>query len=108
MLMHGAGATPIDTTPYERPNVLTEGQRRVDFVVNGQWRGVEEISFRRAGDGRVRPCYDRAMLQRAGVDLARSERGQDRDAPPEPMPDGLLCEPISRHVPGAELSFDQG
>lgn len=107
MLMHGAGATPIDTTPYERPNVLTEGQRRVDFVVNGQWRGVEEISFRRAGDGRVRPCYDRAMLQRAGVDLARSERGQDRDAPPEPMPDGLLCEPISRHVPGAELSFDQ-
>ncbi|AZQ51082.1 fimbria/pilus outer membrane usher protein [Burkholderia cenocepacia] len=107
MLMHGAGATPIDTTPYARPNVLTEGQRRVDFFVNGQWRGVEEIAFRRAGDGRVRPCYDRATLQRSGVDLARSERGQDRDAPPEPMPDGLLCEPISRYVPGAEFSFDQ-
>ncbi len=107
MLMHGSGATPIDTTPYERQNVLTEGQRRVDIVVNGQWRGVEEVSFRRAGDGRVRPCYDRAMLQRSGVDLARSERGQDRDAPPDPLPDGLTCEPVSRYVPGAELSFDQ-
>lgn len=107
MLMHGSGATPIDTTPYERANVLTEGQRRVDLVVNGQWRGVEDVAFRRAGDGRVRPCYDRAMLQRSGVDLARSARGQDRDAPPEPMPDGLVCEPIARYVPGAELSFDQ-
>ncbi|WP_431822262.1 fimbria/pilus outer membrane usher protein [Burkholderia sp. F1] len=107
MLMHGSGTTPIDTTPYERPNVLTEGRRRVDFVVNGQWRGVEDISFQRAGDGRVRPCYDRAMLQRSGVDLARSARGQDRDAQPEPMPDGLLCEPIARYVPGAEFSFDQ-
>lgn len=107
MLMHGSGATPIDTTPYERPNVLTEGQRRVDIVVNGQWRGVEEVAFRRAGDGRVRPCYDRAMLQRAGVDLARSARGQDRDAPPDPLPDASTCEPIARYVPGAELSFDQ-
>ncbi len=109
MLMRGADSAPIDTRPFERSNTVAPGTHRVDFVVNGQWRGVEEVTFRLAGDdgAGARPCYDRALLQRAGVDLDRSERGQDPDAAPNPMPDGLICDAPSRFVPGAEFSFDQ-
>ncbi|WP_232428864.1 fimbria/pilus outer membrane usher protein [Burkholderia ubonensis] len=107
MLMHGPGTTPIDTTPFERPNGVVPGRYRVDLVVNGQWRGVEDVTFGPGEGGDVRPCYDRAMLQRAGVDLDRSARGQDSSAPSNPMPDGVICEPPSRYVPGAEFSFDQ-
>ncbi|WP_338639417.1 fimbria/pilus outer membrane usher protein [Burkholderia pyrrocinia] len=106
MLMRGPGSEPIDTTPFERPDGVVPGQHRADLIVNGQWRGVEDITFRRDERGDVRPCYDRLLLQRAGVDLDRSERGQDGSQPPNPMPDGLFCDAPSRYVPGAVLSFD--
>ncbi len=106
MLMHGLGGERIDTTPFERPNAVMPGLRRADLIVNGQWRGVEEITFRRGARGDVLPCYDRLLLQRAGVDLDRSARGQDADQPSNPMPDGTICDALSRYIPGAALSFD--
>ncbi|MGR3907643.1 fimbria/pilus outer membrane usher protein [Burkholderia sp. SR8] len=106
MLMVGPGGAPIDTTPFERPNGVASGLHRADLIVNGQWRGIEDITFRRNAHGDVAPCYERALLQRVGVDLDRSERGQDASQPPNPMPDGPICEPLSRYVPGAQLSFD--
>ncbi|KVH63169.1 usher protein [Burkholderia sp. MSMB1072] len=106
MLMHGAGSEPIDTTPFARPNAVVPGMHRVDLIVNGQWRGVEDIMFRHDVRGDVLPCYDRALLQRAGIDLDRSARGQDGSQPPNPMPDGPICDALSRYVPGGALSFD--
>lgn len=107
LLMSGPGNAPLDTSMFSRPNVVMPGEYRVDLIVNGQWRGVENITFRRADDGSVLPCYDRALLQRAGVDLARSERGQERDSPSEPLPDGQVCAHPARYVPGAAFAFDQ-
>ncbi|WP_241022707.1 fimbria/pilus outer membrane usher protein [Burkholderia sp. Se-20373] len=106
MLMHGPDSGPVDTTPFERPNAVVPGQHRADLIVNGQWRGVEEITFRHDAHDDVRPCYDRLLLQRAGVDLERSARGQDGSQPPNPLPDGLICDTPARYVPGAALSFD--
>ncbi|WP_321860960.1 fimbria/pilus outer membrane usher protein [Burkholderia cenocepacia] len=106
MLMHGAGSEPIDTTPFARPNAVVPGLHRADLIVNGQWRGVEDILFRHDARGDVLPCYDRALLQRAGIDLDRSARGQDGSQPLNPMPDGPICDALSRYVPGATLSFD--
>ncbi|MGC2948071.1 fimbria/pilus outer membrane usher protein [Burkholderia ambifaria] len=106
MLMHGPDSEPIDTTPFERPNAVAPGVHRADLIVNGQWRGVEDITFRRDARGDVLPCYDRTLLQRAGVDLDRSARGQDGSQLPNPMPDGPICDAPSRYVPGAALSFD--
>ncbi|WP_406806108.1 fimbria/pilus outer membrane usher protein [Burkholderia semiarida] len=106
MLMHGPDSEPIDTTPFERPNTVPAGVHRVDLIVNGLWRGVEDITFRPDARGDVMPCYDKALLQRVGVDLDRSARGQDGDQPPNPMPDGTICDALSRYVPGAALSFD--
>ncbi|WP_431272882.1 fimbria/pilus outer membrane usher protein [Burkholderia contaminans] len=106
MLMHGPDSGAIDTTPFERPNAVVPGQHRADLIVNGQWRGVEQITFRHDAHDDVRPCYDRLLLQRAGVDLERSARGQDGSQPPNPLPDGLICDTPSRYVPGAALSFD--
>ncbi|VWL95355.1 fimbria/pilus outer membrane usher protein [Burkholderia lata] len=106
MLMHGPRSEPIDTTPFERPNAVEPGLHRVELIVNGQWRGMEDITFHRDARDDVLPCYDRLLLQRAGVDLDRSARGQDGSQPPNPVPEGLICEAISRYVPGAALSFD--
>ncbi|VWD31547.1 fimbrial protein [Burkholderia contaminans] len=106
MLMHGPDSEPIDTTPFERPNAVVPGLHRVDLIVNGQWRGVEDVTFRHDARGDVLPCYDRMLLQRAGVDLDRSARGQDGSQPPNPMPDGPICDALSRYVPGGALSFD--
>ncbi|AOJ31474.1 fimbria/pilus outer membrane usher protein [Burkholderia metallica] len=106
MLMHGPDSEPIDTTPFGRPNAVAPGVHRADLIVNGQWRGVEDITFRHDVRGDVLPCYDRTLLQRAGVDLDRSARGQDASQPPNPMPDGPICDAPSRYVPGAALSFD--
>ncbi|MDR0243159.1 MAG: fimbrial biogenesis outer membrane usher protein [Burkholderia sp.] len=106
MLMHGPDSAPIDTTPFERPNGVVPGVHRVDLIVNGQWRGVEDITFRPDASGEVRPCYDRALMQRVGVDLDRSARGQDGTTLHDPMPDGSMCESPSRYVPAAEFSFD--
>lgn len=107
MLMVGSGSEPIDTAPFERPNAVVPGLHRADLIVNGQWRGAEDITFRRDERGDVLPCYDRRLLQRAGVDLDRSARGQDGSQPPNPIPDGLICDAaLSQYVPGAGLSFD--
>lgn len=107
MMMYGADSTPIDTKPFEKANVVTPGRYRIDIVVNGQWRGIEEVTFERVdGSESALPCYDRALLQRVGIDLERSARGQGDDATPNPMPDGLVCDPLVRYVPGGEMSFD--
>ncbi|AKM41100.1 usher protein [Burkholderia contaminans] len=106
MLMHGAGSEPIDTTPFAHPNAVVPGLHRADLIVNGQWRGVEDITFRPDERGDVLPCYDRTLLQRAGIDLERSARGQDGSEPSNPMPEGKICDALSRYVPGGALSFD--
>ncbi|TCW71733.1 usher protein [Burkholderia sp. SRS-25] len=106
MLMHGAGSEPIDTTPFAHPNAVVPGLHRADLIVNGQWRGVEDITFRPDERGDVLPCYDRTLLQRAGIDLERSARGQDGSEPSNPMPEGTICDALSRYVPGGALSFD--
>ncbi|WP_325090019.1 FimD/PapC N-terminal domain-containing protein, partial [Burkholderia contaminans] len=106
MLMHGAGSEPIDTTPFAHPNAVVPGLHRADLIVNGQWRGVEDIMFRPDARGDVLPCYDRTLLQRAGIDLERSARGQDGSEPSNPMPEGTICDALSRYVPGGALSFD--
>ncbi len=108
MLAQGPEGLTIDTSRFERPDIVAPGRYRVELHVNGNWRGTEDMEFRQvAGKESAQACYDRDLLVRAGVDLARSARGQDPDRPPNPLPEGLVCDDIGRYVPGAELKFDQ-
>ena len=108
MLAQGAEGMTIDTSRFERLDIVTPGKYRVELHVNGQWRGTEDIEFRQvAGRESAQACYDRDLLTRAGVDLRKSARGQDPARPPNPMPEGPVCVDIGNYVPGAELKFDQ-
>ncbi len=107
MLSLGAGGRAIDTSRFERGNVIEPGRYRLDLLVNNQWRGVEDVELRREpGQDSAVLCYDRRLLERAGIDLARSARGQDGVSGGVPLPEGLACEPLARHVPGATSRLD--
>ncbi|MFJ1257782.1 fimbria/pilus outer membrane usher protein [Cupriavidus sp. CuC1] len=108
MLAQGADGITIDTSRFERPDLVEPGKYRVELHVNGHWRGTEDIEFQQvAGRESAQACYDRDLLIRAGVDLNKSARGQDPGRPPNPMPQGLVCADIGQYIPGAELKFDQ-
>lgn len=106
MLSLGAGGS-IDTSRFERGNIVEPGRYRLDLQVNRQWRGVEDVELRRQpGQDSAVFCYDRRLLERAGIDLARSVRGQDGVSGGAPLPEGRVCDPLERYVPGAGVRLD--
>ncbi|WP_420994768.1 fimbria/pilus outer membrane usher protein [Cupriavidus sp. 30B13] len=108
MLVQGVDGIAIDTSRFERPDIVAPGRYRAELLVNGQWRGTEDIEFRQVpGKESAQPCYSRELLTRAGVDLGKAARGQDLQRAPNPLPEGAVCDEISRYIPGAELSYDQ-
>jgi len=105
-LMQGSDGQQIDTTRFARGNPVEPGVHRLDLMVNGQWRGLEDVEFRRAdAQEEAIPCFSRALLARAGVDLDKAARGQDQRGD-NPMPEGTVCAPLARYVPGAEVRLD--
>lgn len=105
-LMLGPGGHSVDTTRFARGNPVDPGEHRLDLIVNGQWRGVEDVEFRLvAGEADAQPCFSRALLARGGVDLDKAARGQDNRAD-NPMPEGAVCAPLDRYVPGAKDRVD--
>ncbi|OLF55644.1 fimbria/pilus outer membrane usher protein [Pseudomonas chlororaphis] len=102
MLFQGEGAN-IDTSRFERQGFLIPGRYRIDLLVNGQWRTTEEIELRDShGPQGGQPCYDRALLLRAGIDLDKASA----DPKAEAMPDGFYCGPLSRYIPGVSAKVD--
>lgn len=109
-LVQGSDGQQIDTARFARGNPVEPGKHRLDLMVNGQWRGLEDVEFRRASDraeAEPVPCFSRELLARAGVDLDKAARGQDQLGNTQ-MPEGLVCAPLSDYVPGAEVRLDQG
>ena len=106
MMIQGAAGMTIDLSRFEQGNLPLAGKYRFDLLMNGQWRGIEEIEFRTtADDADAVPCFERSLLVRIGIDLDKSARGQDNEGS-NPMPEGLVCEPLKRYVPGAEVKVD--
>ncbi len=107
MLALGPGGRSIDTSRFERGDVIEPGRYRLDLLLNSQWRGVEEVELRRQpGRESAVFCYDRRLLERAGIDLGKSVRGQDGSSARDPVPEGLVCDPLERYVPGARVKLD--
>ncbi|HBP5512592.1 TPA: fimbrial biogenesis outer membrane usher protein, partial [Pseudomonas aeruginosa] len=107
MLALGPGGRSIDTSRFERGDVIEPGRYRLDLLLNSRWRGVEEVELRRQpGRESAVFCYDRGLLERAGIDLEKSARGQDRSSARDPLPEGLHCDPLERYVPGARVKLD--
>ena len=77
--LRGDGGTAVDTSRFTRGNAVTPGTYSVDLIVNGMRLAREDIRFA-APDGKLgsKPCFSRALLQRAGVDLAKADAAAGR------------------------------
>ena len=99
------GGTQIDFSRFGKGNVPLAGRYRVELFVNESWLGRAEVTLRQAGaeSADVQPCFDRALLERIGVDLDKlvAEAGARLDG-------GGACVPLSELVTDATAVFDNG
>src|ERR1700722_18284338 len=102
MYLRGEGGTAVDTSRFTRGNAVTPGTYSVDLIVNGMRLAREDIRFA-TPDGKLgsKPCFSRALLQRAGVDLAKADAAAGRSAAM-----AETCDEIGTLIPGATVDFD--
>lgn len=101
MLVQGSSVDGIDTSRFEKANLISAGHYRLDMLVNGNWQGVQNIELRNIpGQQNAHLCYDRALLERMGIDLVRSVTVRSL------LPEGLVCENLADYVPGASVKVD--
>jgi outer membrane usher protein len=63
----------IDISRFGKGNLALPGDYRADLYVNSVWLGRTDIRLRQKdeGSGDVQTCFDRALLERVGVDLMK-------------------------------------
>src|SRR5471030_2579514 len=106
MYLRGDGGSAVDTSRFTRGNAVTPGTYSVDLIVNGARLAREDIRFV-STDGKLgsKPCFSRALLQRAGVDLAKADTAAGRSAAAAAA-NAETCEELGTIVPGATVDFD--
>lgn len=95
----------IDVSRFKQGNAALAGSYHVDLYVNQGWIGRTDVSLRAVdGDGNVQPCFDRALLERMGVDLTKLK--------PEAvavLQDGTAaCRSLQALIDEATATFDNG
>ncbi|MDM0031936.1 fimbria/pilus outer membrane usher protein [Variovorax sp. J22P271] len=106
LFLQQPGGARIDFTRFNKGNAALAGTHRADLYVNQSWLGRGEVVLRPVGaDGSdVQPCFDRAMLERIGVDLGKLGAGaQGRlEAGAE------ACATLPELIEAATAVFDNG
>ena len=95
----------IDVGRFNHGNVALPGTYRSEVYVNEKRIGRWDVTLRRmhAGMDESEPCFDRNMLERAGVAIGKlSPEALALLADDTPG----LCRPIDNLVPGATAAFD--
>lgn len=95
----------LDVSRFSHGNVALPGIYRADLYVNGLWLGRSEVMQQKVGNDpqSVQPCFDRALLERIGVDLSRlSPEANARLS----SGDGAACSTLADLVPDATAVFD--
>lgn len=94
----------IDVSRFNKGNVALPGTYRADLYVNQTWLGRAAVSLRQVGSHprNVQPCFDRTLLERAGVDL-----GKLLPEAASRLADGA-CAPLPELVNAATAEFDNG
>src|SRR5471032_2336539 len=106
MYLRGDAGSAVDTSRFTRGNAVTPGTYSVDLIVNGARLAREDIRFV-STDGKLgsKPCFSRALLQRAGVDLAKADAAAGHGASSSTAT-AETCEELGAIVPGATVDFD--
>ncbi len=102
-----AGGARLDVSRFNQGNVPLAGTYQADLQVNGAWLGTTEVELRQTGTGLrdVQPCFDSALLDRAGVDATRlAPEAAERLA----RMSAADCLALPELVPGASAGFDNG
>ncbi|WP_330901841.1 fimbria/pilus outer membrane usher protein [Ramlibacter monticola] len=104
--LRNTGGAPIDASRFKRGNAAAPGDYRAELYVNQIGQGRIDVLLRQVGKDSpdVRPCFDRALLDRISVDPARlaAQANARLDAGPG------ACVPLDTLVQGATASFDLG
>ncbi|WP_133646892.1 fimbria/pilus outer membrane usher protein [Paraburkholderia flava] len=109
LFLQRPGAPHIDVSRYNKGNPLLPGTFRSDLYVNSAWLGRTDITLKQIGPGtrNVQPCFDRAMLERIGVDLGKLSTQASTLLATGPA-SGDACAPLPQLIPDATASFDSG
>lgn len=106
-LFTGAGEQPPDLSRFEGEGKIPPGAYRLEISVNGRWQGMEDVQFSEATPGAgARPCFQRAQLEKLGIDMDKAARGQSGEGEPKPMPEALFCGDLTQYIQGASVNVD--
>ncbi|WP_200811060.1 fimbria/pilus outer membrane usher protein [Pseudogulbenkiania subflava] len=94
----------VDVSRFNKGNAALPGTYRADLYVNQNWLGRAEVSLRQIGSHPrdVQPCFDRALLERIGVDLSKLQPEASSR-----LAEGA-CAPLPEWVSAAAAEFDNG
>lgn len=105
IFLHSQGGQTVDVNRFTRGNTVAPGTYVVEILVNGSRFAREEVRFVASGaSATAHPCFSRALLQRAGVDLPKADAAAGRTS--AAMPDAEICSDLGSVVPGASANFD--
>lgn len=106
--LRNPGGAPIDLSRFNRGNVASPGSYRAELFVNQAWIGRIDLLLQPVGTGTgaddVQPCFDRALLDRIGVDPGHMDpqaRARLDEGPG-------TCVPLTVLVAEATATFELG
>jgi outer membrane usher protein len=112
LFLQRPGEARVDVSRFDQGNVAAPGDYRVDLYVNQAWLGRAEVSLKQIGAdvNNVQPCFNRALLERIGVDLSKLSPQATARITQSAAGDssGGVCVPLPELVPDASASFDNG
>lgn len=99
------GGPTVNISSFDRGTRILPGQYLSDLYVNQVWMGRADVNLRAAGNDPtdVRPCFDRALLDRIGVDAGRLASSAD-----VLLQDPARCAVLPELVKDGVASFDPG
>ncbi|MCA8315198.1 fimbrial biogenesis outer membrane usher protein [Burkholderia multivorans] len=101
--LQGIGGA-IDVSRYERGNVVRPGRYTPDIYVDGRWIGRTDVVFKAAPNTPdAQPCFDRALLDRVGLDRTRLPKDIR-----ETLDQEDACLRLGQIISDASVSFDFG
>jgi outer membrane usher protein len=101
----------VDMSRFANGNVVLPDVYRVDIVVNQNWLGREDVTFKdMPGSANAVPCFDRATLARWGINLDKVARGDgtrsDEEVKKHTITSSELCGDLGRFIPDASLNYE--
>ncbi|MGO4701953.1 fimbria/pilus outer membrane usher protein [Dyella sp. 2RAB6] len=98
----------VDISRFEKPNAVLPGRYASNILLNGEWRARIELRIADEPDHQgTQPCFERDMLARIGIALAKVDAVEPAAGQRQAMPaTSEFCGPLGDYIPGASAAFD--